>query len=97
MSNFKVVEQRFLTILKLGSLVASFTTDTMSKTNLTPKEENLINKELVPHAGKIELDPPMMWGKGLITEMRESFLQWWVAVSSNARVCNHLPLQYISR
>lgn len=71
-------------------------------TELTPEEENLINKELVPHAGKVELDPAMGWGKGLLTEMRESFLQWWVAVSSwsvrmhlsdsDSRVSSHLFL-----
>jgi len=50
------------------------------QTDLTPEEENLINKELIPTAGKVELDPPMMWGKGLINEMRVSLLKWWVVV-----------------
>jgi len=43
----------------------------------------LSNSELMPDAGKVPLDPPELWGRGIIKDFKTTVVQWWVKEMTN--------------
>ena len=53
-----------------------------SETNYDAEEAKVTkgttNAERIPNAGKVPLDPPQMWGRGIVNEFKETVLGHWV-------------------
>lgn len=47
------------------------------------ERENEINKAIMPDAGKVPLDAPQAWGRGIVTEFKSCVIDWWFAVSDS--------------
>lgn len=43
--------------------------------------ERCLNNGLVEGAGKVPLDKPMGCGRGIVTEVKNAVLKWWIPVS----------------
>ena len=52
------------------------------------------NAELIPDAGKVVMDEAKMWGKGIISDFRETVGTHWLAVSLR---CLRRYLETVSR
>ena len=58
------------------------TTDTLD-VYLSKDEQERVNEDLVPDAGKVHLDPARRWGKGIIGDFRNTVGKYWVSEMIN--------------
>jgi len=60
-------------------------------------EENRINCQLMPDAGKVPLDAPMGWGRGIYAEIKECVFGWWLKVRCFREISYTVPTHILDR